>query len=99
MPRIRSEPQPQLLSQVLENYTVPILKKLAQLVATNLPTRKAEVLAIILREMENPERLRQFWNDLDTLQQAAVAEVVHSSSGRFDAAGFRAKYGGDPDFG
>lgn len=99
MPRVKSEPQPQLLSQVLENYTVPILKKLAQLVATNLPTRKAEVLAIISREMENPERLRQLWNDLDTLQQAAVAEVVHSSSGQFDAAGFRAKYDSDPNFG
>jgi hypothetical protein len=33
------------------------------------------------------------------LQQAAVAEVVHSDSSRFDAARFRAKYGKDPGWG
>ena len=99
MPRPRSKFQPQLLRGFLENYTVPILRKLGRLVASNLPTRKDEIIAIILGELENPERLKQLWGDLDTLQQAAVAEVVHSHSDRFDEAGFRAKYGSDPHWG
>jgi hypothetical protein len=36
---------------------------------------------------------------LDELQRAAVAEVVHSPSATFSAGRFRAKYGGDPDWG
>ncbi|MCP4543008.1 MAG: hypothetical protein GY832_38315 [Chloroflexi bacterium] len=99
MSRPSSKSQPKLLREFLENYTVPILKKLAQLLASNLPTRKAEVIAVILGELENPYRLKQLWGDLDTLQQAAVAEVVHSSSDHFDRAGFRAKYGSDPVWG
>lgn len=99
MPRGTRELQPELLEEFLYDYTVPILKKLAKLLTSNLPTRKAEIVAVIQREMEDPDRLRQLWQSLDTLQQAAVAEVVHSPSGHFDAAGFQAKYGGDPDWG
>jgi hypothetical protein len=90
--------QPTMLKESLENYTVPPLKKLAGLLATNLPSRKADLVSLIQRELENPERLRQLWDDLDTLQQAAVAEVTHSA-GDFEAAAFRAKYGSDPDWG
>ncbi len=97
--RSRGKPQPELLGEFLNNYTVPTLKKLAGLLASRLPTRKAELVAIIQKEMEDPDRLRQLWQSLDKLQQAAVAEVVHSPSRRFDAAGFRAKYGSDPDWG
>ncbi|MEJ2149974.1 MAG: helicase-associated domain-containing protein [Chloroflexota bacterium] len=90
--------QPVTLRGSLENYTVPPLKKLAGLLATNLPTRKADLVSLIQRELENADRLRQLWDELDTLQQAAVAEAVHSAGG-FEAAPFRAKYGGDPEWG
>jgi hypothetical protein len=90
--------QPTTLKESLENYTVPPLKKLAGLLASNLPTRKADLVSLIQRELENPERLQELWTKLDTLQQAAVAEAVHSSED-FEAAVFRAKYGGDPDWG
>jgi len=98
MSRGNRDVQPMTLKESLENYTVPPLKKLAGLLATNLPTRKADLVSLIQRELENPDRLRRLWDKLDTLQQAAVAEVTHSD-GNFEAAVFRAKYGGDPDWG
>ena len=91
--------RPDTLRGALENYTVPNLKKLAKLLESGLPTRKAELVALILRHLEDTERLRQLWASLDTLQQAAVAQVVHSPGKQFDADGFRAKYGQSPDWG
>ncbi|MBU0702549.1 MAG: helicase-associated domain-containing protein [Chloroflexi bacterium] len=91
--------QPRILEEFLNNYTVPMLKELAQLLASNLPTRKAEIVAIVRENLENPNRLQELWDELDELQQAAVSEVVHSPSNDFDSAGFRAKYSGDPDWG
>jgi hypothetical protein len=100
MPRNRNYSQSDLLlREALESYTVPNLRKLAGLLASNLPTRKAELIAIIQEHMRSPERLRQLWADLDTLQQAAVAEAVYAPSLSFDGTSFRAKYGQDPDWG
>ena len=91
--------RPDTLRGVLENYTVPNLKKLAKLLESGLPTRKAELVALILRHLEDTDRLRQLWASLDTLQQAAIAQVVHSPGNQFDAPGFQAKYGQAPDWG
>ncbi len=99
MPRGGRNIQPRILEEFLNNYTVPMLKKLALLVASNLPTRKADIIAIIRQHLEDTGRLQELWGELDKLQRAAVSEVVHSPSNDFDSAGFRAKYGGDPDWG
>jgi len=96
MPRV---PNPRLLPEFLNNYTVPMLKRLAGLLESNLPTRKADIIAVIRKHMEDTGRLRQIWGQLDELQQAAISEVVHSPSERFHSAEFRAKYGSDPDKG
>jgi hypothetical protein len=74
------------------------LKKLVALTEEKPPTRKADLVAVIVRHLEG-ERLRTAWQGLDELQRAAVAEVVHSNSTQFLAARFRAKYGRDPDWG
>ncbi len=91
--------KPDLLRYVLADYTVPTLGALAKVLKEDIPTRKAELVSLILRELEDPNRLRQLWEAMDTLQQAAISETLDSSSGIFDAAGFRAKYGRDPDMG
>jgi hypothetical protein len=91
--------QPETLRELLENYTVPNLKKLAGLLESGLPTRKAEIVALMVRHLEDAERLRELWRSLDTLQQAAVSEALASPEGRFDPERFHAKYGGDPDWG
>lgn len=74
------------------------LKTLAALVKAKLPTRKADLAAVIIGHLEG-ERLRTAWQVLDELQRAAVAEVVHSSSTRFLADRFHAKYGRAPNWG
>ena len=74
------------------------LKKLAALTKEKLPTRKADLAAVIMRHLDG-ERLRTVWQCLDELQRAAVAEVVHSSSTQFFADRFHAKYGRDPNWG
>jgi len=74
------------------------LRKLAALTNEKLPTRKGELAFLIMRHLGG-ERLRTVWESLDELQRAAVAEVVHSSSTRFPADRFRAKYGRDPNWG
>jgi len=99
MRRGRRNTNPDLLRDVLENYTVPNLKALAKVLEADIPTRKAELVTLILRQLEDTNRLRQLWEAMDTLEQAAISETLDSSSGVFDAAGFRAKYGRDPDMG
>jgi hypothetical protein len=74
------------------------LKKLAALTNEKLPTRKADLAAVIMRHLDG-EGLRTVWQGLDGLQRAAVAEVVHSSSPQFFADRFHAKYGQDPNWG
>ncbi len=88
-----------LLADLLNKFTVPELKTLAGLLEANLPNRKAEIAAIVSEHLEDLDRLRELWGALDDLHQAAVSEVVHSPSDQFDRAGFRAKYGSDPDWG
>jgi hypothetical protein len=74
------------------------LKKLAALTREKLPTRKADLVAVIKRHLDG-DRLRAVWQGLDELQRAAVAEVVHSSSTEFVAGRFHAKYGRGPNWG
>jgi XPB/Ssl2-like helicase family protein len=90
--------EPPTLESALAGCTADDLRKLASLTGEKPPTRKADIAAVIMRHLQE-DRLRSVWQRLDELQQAAVAEVVHADSGRFDAARFRAKYGKDPDWG
>ena len=99
MPRGSRNVQPNTLREVLENYTVPNLKTLAALLESGLPTRKAELMALILRHLEDADRLREIWEAMDALGQAAVAKVVHTPGDRFDADGFRANDGKTPNWG
>lgn len=71
------------------------LRKLAAQIEQEPPTKKAALAALILRHLEG-DGLRAAW---EKLQQAAVAETVHSQSLRFPDKRFRAKYGRAPDLG
>jgi hypothetical protein len=99
MAAYNSNPQPQYLIDFLQQYTVPQLKQLAGLIASGLPNRKAEVVELIHTHLTAPETLRREWQLLAEIQQAAVAEVVHSAETRLDTAQFKAKYGQKPDLG
>ena len=90
---------PQYLHEYLGNLTVDELKRLGRHVSGNVPTRKDDIVRLITDELMNPTRLQQVWKQLDSLQQAAVAEVVHHIDNIFDPDAFRAKYGINPNWG
>lgn len=89
---------PTLAKALFEFMNVDDLKRLAGLTKARLPTRKADLAAVIVQHLEG-ERLREVWQGLDELQRAAIAEVVHSDSPQFNADRFRAKYGQDANWG
>ncbi len=74
------------------------LRKLASLTGARLPTRKEELVEVIVAHLAG-NRLRTVFESLDELQKAAVAEVVHSDDTFFAADRFRAKYGSNPSWG
>jgi len=86
------------LQAALERMNADDLKKLAKHTRQKVPTRKADIAAVIMRYLEG-EGLQMVWQCLDELQQAAVAEVVHSNSTLFQADQFQAKYGRHPNWG
>jgi hypothetical protein len=89
---------PTLEVALIEHMNADDLKRLAKHTNQKIPTRKAEIAAVIKRHLDG-ERLKSVWQGLDELQRAAVAEVVHSSTSHFLADRFAAKYGRSPDWG
>ena len=87
------------LHEALSAETVDNLKHRALALSTEKkPTRKADLVAFIERQLEGP-KLRSAWEKLDRLQQAAVAEVVHAPEPIFQSRQFKAKYGEQPNWG
>ena len=86
------------LQLALDSMTAEELRKLVALTGQQAPGRKGDMAALIVQHLAG-ERLRTAWEGLDDLQRAAVAEAVHSPSSQLNADAFRAKYGGDPDWG
>ena len=83
---------------LVEHMNSDELRQLLKHTGQKSPTRKADMAAVIMRHLAG-DRLKSVWQGLDELQRAAVAEVVHSSSTRFDADRFTAKYGRGPNWG
>jgi len=98
MPRYNSDWRIPTLEIALDQQIAADLKKLARLTNQPVPTRKADLAAVIKRHLAG-ERLKAVWEGLDDLQRAAVAEVVHSGSTQFLAGRFAAKYGRSPNWG
>jgi hypothetical protein len=74
------------------------IKKLVAFIGLRPPTRKLELVEAVVKHLAGAG-LRQVWEGLDELQQAAVAETVHGDRTRFDGSRFAAKYGRQPDWG
>lgn len=99
MPRYPTVDSITTLQQALEGIIVDDLKKLNALLSGDRKlTRKADLIAGIKNQMQG-KNLKQVWEQLDELQQAAVAEVIHGSDDGYDPDFFVAKYGEEPDFG
>lgn len=80
----------------LNFHTVDEIKKLLGLLPVHdKPTRKAELVDAVANYLLGPG-LKTQWQDLDELQQAAVAEALYLTGGRHEAEQFKAKYGALP---
>ncbi|HEX5688601.1 MAG TPA: hypothetical protein VFX76_01280, partial [Roseiflexaceae bacterium] len=79
------------LEAALNNITVGEIKWYAGALADTLPTRKAELAAVVLKLLQ-PSHLRRLWGQLSPEQQHVVSDVVHSLGGRYNAEMLRAKY-------
>lgn len=94
--------QPDRISTVVEalnHQTVDQLKALADLLpAGKIPTRKAELVDYVSRQLQG-NSLKRLWKQCDRLQQAVISEVVHSSDDRYQPARFVNKYGQEPTWG
>jgi hypothetical protein len=87
------------LQQALEAIIVDDLKKLKALLPDPRKlTRKADLVDGIRSQLLG-ENLRKLWAQLDDLQKAAVAEVIHGEDGYYFHEIFRAKYGESANFG
>ena len=82
----------QSLAQALNDYyLVDDLKKMAKLICTEVPTRKAEIIEAITTAMLGGN-LKTVFNRLSKMDQYAVAEAVHTPDGKIDFRKFEAKY-------
>lgn len=83
------------LLEALNSHTVEQLKALAQLLPTGtVPTRKAELVNYVLQRLQG-KALQTLWQQCDRLQQATIAEVVHSLDDRYQQQRFISKYGAE----
>jgi len=85
--------QPHTLRDALSSLRVETLRiHLKSLGHSRLPTRKADLLELLLSDFEDDEGLRRQWDGLDPVQKKAAAEAVYSRRGFFDLARFAAKH-------
>ena len=88
---------PSTLREALEARTVDELKRYLKVLSDGQtkPGRKAELVADVRRYCKGAP-LRKLWEQLDEMDQAAIAEAAHHPDGKYDAELFDAKYGGEP---
>lgn len=64
--------------------------------ASRLPTRKADLVEWIVKLAHDDAFLKYYYERMNSLEQAALQEVVHSEESALDTSRFEAKYGGLP---
>jgi len=100
VPRYRAEDWIPTVTDALNALRVGELKARAAHVSNGLvPSRKGALVALLSERLGREQVLRELWERLGDVEQAAISEVVHGWSRRLDRARFRAKYGATPDGG
>jgi hypothetical protein len=95
---VKSKSKPTLqspLPETLEGLHVDQIRPRAKLCAKNLPTRKSDLIAVVVSAIHSVERLKQLWSQLDDLSRKAIAAALEQG-GTFDRDAFRAQYGSLP---
>lgn len=91
------DPPPATLRGALKLLNATSLRPMMDVLAvpTPKPTRKAEMVNVLVRRL-TVRTLKDLWAQLDEKQQLAVAETLYGGDRRFDASRFRVKYGDLP---
>ena len=88
------------LEQALEDTDSNKVKSLTkQLNLTPKSRKKTDAVIEMLPLFADSVKLNGLWNQLDNMQQKAVAEAVYHKEYEFDEGRFNAKYGQKPNFG
>ncbi len=80
------------LHETLETFTIEHLKPRAALCAKNLPTRKGELIDVIVSTLHSPDGLKKVWAKLDSLSQQVIAAALENGN-QLDEDAFRAQHG------
>jgi hypothetical protein len=75
-------PDPSKLEPTLYGLSVDELKWYAAFLPGKSPTRKAELIALLLGALTNPEQIQQLYSQLPSAHQHTIAEVIHTLGGR-----------------
>lgn len=93
MPRAVVQPPMPTLEASLNTRNADDLRRMAQAVTSErLPTRKADLLAVVKQALLDVEQVKTLFAKLSQLEQHIVAEVLYNLGGRYNAAAIDAKY-------
>jgi hypothetical protein len=99
MPYYKQPDRIATVQEALTQHNVDDLKKLAAFVpGDKIPTRKNDLVEYILPHLQGAS-LKNLWAQCDQVQQAAIAETVHSATDKYQKIKFTNKYGGSPKWG
>jgi len=84
------------IKEALDNYFTAQIEDLAQLILGADYPKDPYILTNLIVGALTSEKVKDIYEELDDLQKAAIAEVVHSDKNYFIPAKFEAKYGKEP---
>ncbi len=90
--------EPVSAEKTFDQLTINQLKPLVLLLTDEVPTRKAELVGVLVRHMTNPAEVRSLYHQLAPLARQAVEEATHEPRGFLHRDKFIARYGDLPDF-
>jgi hypothetical protein len=94
----RDEPEPVPTREAFDDLTIRDLRPLASLLTKEVPQRKGELVALVVRFMTKPAEVRALYDKLEPLAQKAVQEATHDPQGLLHRDKFIARYGQLPAF-
>jgi hypothetical protein len=91
-------PEPFTTEEAYQALRVDDLKRLVRLLGKEVPNRKAELVALVTKTMQDPDVVRSLYENLDETGKDMVREAAHDEEGVWHPEQFEAKYGCCPSF-
>jgi hypothetical protein len=98
MARVRDEHAARTAEQAFERLTIEHLRPLVALLGTEVPKKKGELVAVLVKAMTDSARVRALYDQLEPLAQHAVRGAAHDPHGRYSRTRFVARNEREPDW-